>query len=190
MAEFHQVVVLLGSNIDKEHNLPAAVRLLAAAEPIIAISSVYETPAVGTRVEQGSYFNAAVLLNTTLSPSELKDGLLSAIEQKLGRRRTADKFGPRTIDLDIAWYDDEAFDYIPADGRSRHIPDPDLLRHPHSALPVAELLPHALHPETGEPLAAIAERILAAIGPAQYSTIIKRPDFDLVATARRDSTSR
>lgn len=154
----HRVVVILGSNIDKERNLPAAIRLLADSVAIIDVSTVYETAPVGLR-EQPHFFNAAVLLQTHESAAELKDGLLAGVERRLGRRRTNDKNAPRTIDLDIALYDSAVLDYIPADGRVRHIPEPDLLRFAHCALPVADLLPDMPHPETGESIGSIAARM-------------------------------
>lgn len=178
MSNQHRVAVMLGSNIDREHNLPAAVRLLAEAANVIGVSTVYETPAAGPH-KQPSYFNAVVLLETDLTPAALKDELLAQVERRLGRRRTADKYAPRTIDLDIVLYDDVAGDYIPADGRPRHIPDPDLLRYPHSAVPLAELLPAVEHPETGEPLRVIAARALAEASAGGAEPIRPRPDIDL-----------
>ena len=175
----HRAVVSLGSNIDKEQNLPAAVELLRRSATVVAASTVYETAAVGAREEQPSYFNAAVLILTEVSPAELKDGLLADIERKLGRTRTHDKYAARTIDLDIALFDNAAFDYVPADGRARHIPDPDILRFPHVAVPVSEVAPNAVHPETGEPLVAIAGRLLAKATATGQSTFRPRPDIDL-----------
>jgi 2-amino-4-hydroxy-6-hydroxymethyldihydropteridine diphosphokinase len=178
MRNQHRVAVILGSNIDKERNLPAAVRLLGESARVAGVSTVYETMAVGEHA-QPSYFNAVVLLETELSPAELKDGLLADVERQLGRRRTADKFAPRTIDLDIVLYDDEAFDYVPADGRPRHIPDPDLLRYAHSAVPIAELLPGVTHPATGETFQTIAARIVGQLATSGGDPIHPRPDFDL-----------
>lgn len=175
----HRVVVILGSNIDKERNIPAAVRLVGEAATLVGASTVYETSPVGAH-DQPGYFNAVVLIETVLSPAELKDGLLTDVEQQLGRRRTADKFAPRTIDLDIVIYDNESFDYIPADGRPRHLPDSDLLRYPHTAVPVAELLPDQRHPETGETYRTIADRLLDEADNNHY-TIFPRPDVDLTA---------
>jgi len=159
----HRVVILLGSNIDKERNLP------------FAASPVYETAAVGADAAP-RFFNAAVLLLTTHTAVELKDGLLSDVERALGRERTADRNAPRTIDLDIALYDDAIFDYIPADGRLRHIPESDLLLQP-----VADLLPDLLHPETGEPLGELAERLWRDYTAAHGRTIWPRPDVVLLA---------
>ncbi len=177
MPELHRVVISLGSNIDKERMLPEAVRLLGESAQLVDASHVYESAAVGTEA-QPSYFNAAVTLLTGRTAAELKDTLLAGIEQQLGRRRTADKFAPRTIDLDIALYNDWVFDYVPADGRARHIPDPDLLRYPHVAVPVAELLPDTPHPETGEPLAQISARLVAA-NRVGSEDLRPRADFDL-----------
>jgi 2-amino-4-hydroxy-6-hydroxymethyldihydropteridine diphosphokinase len=175
-----RVVLTLGSNIDKERNLPAAVRLLAERARLIAVSSVYETRPTGL-LDQPNFFNAAVLLETDESPAELKDGLLREIETRLKRVRQADKNAPRTIDLDIALYDDRVFDYTPADGRPRHIPDRDLLRFAHCALPVADLLPDMAHPETGEPLAAVAARLELGSREEDEPAISPRPDIDLGA---------
>lgn len=172
------VVVTLGSNIDKERNLPAAVHLVSRTIKVVGVSTVYESTAVG-RAEQPNYFNAAILLLTSLPAATLKDGLLSTIENELGRRRTVDKFAARTIDLDIALYGNEAFDYTPADGRARHIPDPDLLRFVHVAVPVAELQPDWVHPETGEKLSTFAERLVADSGVLVAGSFYPRPDIDL-----------
>ena len=155
----HRVAVILGSNIDKERNIVAAVGLLAATARVTAVSTVYESAAVD-RPEQPSFFNAAVLLLTPNSPVELKDGLLATIESRLGRVRTEDKHAPRTIDLDIVLYDEAILEYTPADGFPRHIPDPDLSRFPHCLVPVADLLPDLRHPETGEPLRELARKLL------------------------------
>jgi len=176
----HRVVITLGSNIDKERNLVSAVNLLAQAAEVISTSPVYETVPVGLR-EQPNFLNAAVLLMTRQTATELKDGLLAEIERALRRQRTADRNAPRTIDLDIALYDDAVFDYTPADGRSRHVPDPDLLRFPHCLMPVAALLPNLPHPETGEPLQAIASRVLAEHTAAHGRVLWPRPDIVLPA---------
>lgn len=171
----HRVALILGSNIAKERNLPAAARLLAAASEVVAVSTVYESAAT-ERPDDPSFFNAAMLLLTPLSPAELKDGLLTEVERQLGRVRGGDRFAPRTIDLDIVLYDDTVLDYTPADGRARHIPEPDLLRYAHCALPVAELLPRMRHPETGEPLGELAARLMLRAGAHRPQA---RPDVDL-----------
>ena len=99
----------LGSNLDKERNLPAAVRLLATHGRLLAVSAVYETAPVGNP-DDPAFFNAAVALETNLPPAELKRQVLAHIEQQLGRQRSPDPNAPRTIDVDISLYDDAILD--------------------------------------------------------------------------------
>jgi len=171
----NSAILTLGSNIDKERNLPAAVALLRELADVTAVATVYETVPTGL-LEQPNFLNTAVFLHTPLTPAQIKDDLITAIEKALHRVRQADKNAPRTIDLDLALYNDDVLDYVAGDGRSRHIPDPDILKFPHVAIPLAELLPDALHPETGEPFSAIAVRLLAAQGE---DALWPRPDIEL-----------
>jgi dihydroneopterin aldolase / 2-amino-4-hydroxy-6-hydroxymethyldihydropteridine diphosphokinase len=159
--------ISMGSNIDPAENLQAALhRLRERADlTIVAVSPVYRTAPVG-KVDQADFLNAAVLVRTLLSPGELKTEILLPIEDALGRVRTADKNAPRTIDLDIALYG-----YVVLDIGSRHIPDPDLLQHPHIALPLADLAPYYVHPESGETLEEIAGR-LPKIGIERQETLL------------------
>ena len=154
-AEPNRVFVSLGSNIHPEVNLPAAVRALAEHTEVdlIATSLVYETAPIGT-LDQANFLNAAVLLRTPLSAEALKREVLAPIEQALGRVRTPDKNAPRTIDLDIALYS-----YAVLVTGGRRIPDPDVLRYPHVAVPLADLAPYYVHPELGETLEEIAGRL-------------------------------
>ena len=146
----NRVLVSLGSNINPEHNLKAAVQRLASRFRLRAVSPVYETTPVG-KTDQPDFMNAAALVETDLDAAELKQAL-QAIEQELGRVRTEDKNAPRTIDLDISLFNDQALEV-----GSRRIPDPDILRHPHIARPLADLAPQLRHPETGQTLQAIAQ---------------------------------
>jgi 2-amino-4-hydroxy-6-hydroxymethyldihydropteridine diphosphokinase len=148
-------IISLGSNIDKERNLPEAVRMLGEMCWVVALSRVYETLPVGLP-DQPNFLNAAVAVETALGPAALKREVLAVIEQRLGRVRTADKNAPRTIDLDLALFNDEVREY-----NGHQLPDPDLLRFAHVALPIADLAPEMPHPQTGEPMRAIAQRLLA-----------------------------
>lgn len=102
------------------------------------------------------FLNAAVWLETPLPPAALKHEVLRAIEAALGRRRGPDKNQPREIDLDIALYDTLVVDDPDAGLR---IPDPDWLRWPHLALPLADLDPERRHPGDGRRLAEIASAL-------------------------------
>ncbi|MFO7661245.1 MAG: 2-amino-4-hydroxy-6-hydroxymethyldihydropteridine diphosphokinase [Chloroflexota bacterium] len=173
-----KVAISLGSNINKEQNLPAAVSLLAATGNVVEVSSVYETIPAGLN-DQPTFFNAAILLDTIYPPTMLKDGLLSEIELQLKRVRQADKNAPRTIDLDIIIYGNWIGSYTPGDNRPRYIPDPALLRFVHVALPVADLLPDMAHLETGERLRDIADRLLREADTGGQPVIWARSDIDL-----------
>ncbi|MHB1317341.1 MAG: 2-amino-4-hydroxy-6-hydroxymethyldihydropteridine diphosphokinase [Anaerolineae bacterium] len=148
-----RVYVLLGSNLDAERNLQRAVSLLAEQLTIVGVSPVYESTPVGYS-EQPCFLNAAVAIETELNPSRLKNGVLRPVEAALGRVRTRNKSGPRTIDLDIVLYGDRV---LVCGGK--RIPDPDLDRRAHVALPMAALAPGLRHPETGETMLAIAGRL-------------------------------
>jgi len=156
----NQVVVALGSNIEKERNLPLAIRMLREMCPVIAVAPIYETIPIGL-VAQPNFWNTAVLLETALTPAQFKQEIIGTIESKLKRMRQADPNAPRTIDADIILVGDFVGEYDGGDGRMRSLPDPDLLKFPHVAVPIAALLPDRLHPVTGERLADIAARLLA-----------------------------
>jgi 2-amino-4-hydroxy-6-hydroxymethyldihydropteridine diphosphokinase len=142
----------LGSNIEPERNLPRCVALLAERCQVLAISRVYETEPVGF-TEQANFLNAAVLVETALEAEALKAEVLADIENRLGRIRTANKNSPRTIDVDIALFNHDVLMV-----GSRRIPDPEILEFGHIALPLADLAPDYLHPETGQTLAEIADQ--------------------------------
>jgi 2-amino-4-hydroxy-6-hydroxymethyldihydropteridine diphosphokinase len=171
----NQVVVLFGSNIDKERNLPAAVQLLREFCRVVALSPVYETAPVGLR-QQPNFLNVAALVKTDLGPEDLKAQVLSIIETRLHRVRTTDKNAPRTIDADIILFNDTVQEWV----SDRQLPDPDLEEFPHVAVPVADLLPHAAHPATGEPLPALAKRLMAAATAQNEDRpmLWPRPDMD------------
>ncbi|MEM7335984.1 MAG: 2-amino-4-hydroxy-6-hydroxymethyldihydropteridine diphosphokinase, partial [Chloroflexota bacterium] len=155
------VVIALGSNIDKEHNLPAALALLRGMCEVTAVAPIYETVPVGL-LDQPNFWNTAVLIQSDLTPEVIKRDMIGHIERELKRVRQEDPNAPRTIDADIILYNDEVREYAGEDGRMRQIPDKDLSRFVHVALPVADLLPEGKHPETGEPLKALADRLYRA----------------------------
>ena len=100
----------IGSNLgDRETNLGQAIELLSAEDGIevVAVSEIRETDPVGP-VEQGPFLNGAVKVDTSLGPRELLDRLLS-VENRLGRVRS-ERWGPRTIDLDLLLYGGERVD--------------------------------------------------------------------------------
>lgn len=145
--------VLLGSNVNAERNLREAVHLLRGQVTLTGVSAVFESIPVGFR-EQPCFLNAIVSVETDLSPTRLLKTVLRPVEAALGRVRTRNKYGPRTIDLDTILYGERM---LICGGR--RIPDPDLVRLAHVAYPMADLAPELTHPETGETMREIAARV-------------------------------
>lgn len=148
-------LVLLGSNIERQQSLPAAVERLRqhTGWRVTAVSSFYESAAVGGSGPQPVFWNAAVCLETDLSATALRSEL-RRIESEMGRHRGADKFAPRPIDLDIALFNDCELNI-----EGSLIPDPDIERHAHVAAPLAEIAPNRVHPSNGLRLSDIAARL-------------------------------
>jgi 2-amino-4-hydroxy-6-hydroxymethyldihydropteridine diphosphokinase len=157
-AERSIVYLSLGSNIDPQANLIRAIRLLRQKVDVLAVSDAYRTPPEGFR-EQDDFLNAAVQIATDLSPITLKRDVLDWIEQELGRvRDPLNKNAPRTIDLDISLWGEAALEYGEKPWR---VPDPDIVRFAHVALPLAQIAPDALHPTERIRLREIAARFSA-----------------------------
>jgi 2-amino-4-hydroxy-6-hydroxymethyldihydropteridine diphosphokinase len=148
----HRAYLSLGSNIDPEKNLPAAVRGLGRYGRVRRVSAVWQSPPLGG-FAQPDYLNAALLLETDLSAEDLKNKAIGSVEALLGRVRSGDRNAPRTIDIDIILFDRNQ---LLVGGRT--IPDPELLERPFVAIPLAEISPGYIHPVTGSSLEEIASR--------------------------------
>ncbi len=142
--------ISIGSNIDKQANITACLKKLRNLCTVKNVSSIYETNPVGN-TNQENFFNVALILETSLTPEELKSSVLNAAERDLDRTRTEDKNAPRTIDLDISLFNQWTLTL-----GKRKIPDPEILQYPHIAIPLAEIAPDYVHPVTGETLSQIA----------------------------------
>jgi 2-amino-4-hydroxy-6-hydroxymethyldihydropteridine diphosphokinase len=172
----NRIFISLGSNIDREQNLPKAVQLLGDSCRIIAVSSVYETTPVGLE-EQPCFWNAAVLVETTFDALTFRREVLGQVESRLRRVRTTDRNAPRTIDADITLFNDEIFQL----DEKHHIPDPDLLKFTHVAVPTAELDPDMPHPETGETLSVLAKRLVEEDKIEGRPALWRKPEIKLPA---------
>jgi len=143
---------MLGSNIDPERNLPAAVAELAQLGQVAAVSSVWQTAAVGD-TSQCDFCNAAVLLEAAVEPAALLRRL-NEIEQRLGRvRDPLNKNAARTIDLDLA--------VLPGPAQTvagKSFPDPEIAGRVFLALPLSEVLPDFQLPD-GRPISEVAQQL-------------------------------
>ncbi|MGC9455479.1 MAG: 2-amino-4-hydroxy-6-hydroxymethyldihydropteridine diphosphokinase [Phycisphaerae bacterium] len=141
----HTVYISLGSNLgDRADNLLSALKHLndTPGVEIAKISQFFRTEPVGGPENQEKYFNAAAILETTLTPHELL-AELQRIEKQLGRNRhTEQRWGPRTCDLDILLFDDEIID---ADDLT--IPHPRMHERLFVLRPLASIAPQAVHPK-------------------------------------------
>ena len=148
-----RVWLSLGSNIRPRTNLRAALNLLRADCTLEHCSPVYRTAPRGDP-DQADFLNMAVQLRTTRSPGQFHREVIQRIETRLGRRRDPrNRNAARSIDIDIALWGDavQGFGAPP-----RQVPDPDILRYAHVALPLAAIAPELRHPVDGRSLGEIA----------------------------------
>ena len=104
----NQVVIAIGSNIDPEKNIRMAIAKIRVNFELRAESAFVTTKPIGN-TDQPDFTNGALLISTHLKPPELKRWLKN-VEKKLGRTKSQDKNGPRTIDLDIAVWNGKIVD--------------------------------------------------------------------------------
>jgi len=155
-------LLALGSNIEPEANLPRAVAELAGALSIDGVSRVYETDPVDAPGTP-RFLNAAVAVRWDGTPHRLRAEVLRSIESRMGRVRSGDANAPRTIDIDLVLVPGLVLE-DPAGGLT--LPDPELARRPHLALPLADVAGAVAHPLLGASLADIAARLRSIDGLA------------------------
>jgi 2-amino-4-hydroxy-6-hydroxymethyldihydropteridine diphosphokinase len=136
----HQAVILMGTNTgDLLSNINTALTFIKVrCGAIINKSSVYRTEPWG-KTDQPFFLNQVLILETKLTVKNLLKTLLQ-IEHDMGRERT-EKWAPRLIDLDILFYDD-----LITDDTGLTIPHPHLHERRFTLQPLAEVLPHFIHP--------------------------------------------
>lgn len=153
-------LVSLGSNIDARANLSRAVELLAERSDVRAVSRAWRSSAVGG--DGPEFLNAAVAVATSLDAAVFKFAVLRGIEADLGRVRTRNRNAPRTIDLDLALFGDAVVNRPDGHGGRLRLPDPDVARHAHVALPLAEIAGDLPLPGDGRRLRDVAAACVAA----------------------------
>lgn len=101
-------IIGIGSNINPEENIMEMLNILGNEVIILKTSSFIKTKPIGIE-NQPEFLNGAVKIETPLEQAELKE-LLISIENQLGRDRSAGKWGPQTMDLDIVVWNGEIVD--------------------------------------------------------------------------------
>lgn len=139
--------ICAGSNIGDRVGYLQQANILLKDTPgitVLDISSIYETEPVGYK-DQEWFANAVIKIETDLEPHDLLIECMR-IEKQLGRdRSTEERWGPRTLDLDILFYDDR----IIAEEDLR-IPHPRMHERAYALVPMLELDPDFVHPIIGK----------------------------------------
>ena len=104
----NKAIIGIGSNINAEENISKMLEVLGKEVEILTVSSWLKTKPIGIE-DQQDFTNGAVKIQTALNREGL-NRVLKNIEDRLGRDRSAPKFGPRSIDLDIVVWNGEIVD--------------------------------------------------------------------------------
>jgi len=154
----------LGSNVEPEQNLRAALRELRARFGDLTISPLYRFPAVG--FDGPDFLNLAVGLDTDLGAVVLNDWL-HALEDRHGRRRDVPRFSSRTLDVDIVLFGDQV---LKGPG-NLEVPRPEL-KHAFVLKPLADIAPDVMHPLLGKTIGQLWREF-----PAGKDHSVRVPDL-------------
>lgn len=141
----------LGSNLEPERHLAAAITALRETFGDIVLSDWVQTKAVG--FEGPDFINGAAIIETDWDVYTL-DNWLHALEDMHGRQRDVPRFSSRTLDIDIIFFDD----LILKGPGHLQIPRPEL-KHAFVLGPLAQIAPEFVNPETGVVLAEAWRRL-------------------------------
>ncbi|TFI53194.1 2-amino-4-hydroxy-6-hydroxymethyldihydropteridine diphosphokinase [Mastigocladus laminosus UU774] len=151
--DWKRVAIALGSNLGDSYTiLETAIENLVQIPATIleARSSWYQTKAIGP--PQPDYLNGCVILHVKISPYLLLTSLLD-IETKFGRVRK-ERWGPRTLDLDLLLYDD-----LILDTPKLQIPHPRMRERAFVLVPLAEIAPKWVDPVSGRSILELSKDI-------------------------------
>ncbi|MEZ7832008.1 MAG: 2-amino-4-hydroxy-6-hydroxymethyldihydropteridine diphosphokinase [Gammaproteobacteria bacterium] len=131
----------IGSNIDAESNIRAALDALNLEFENIRSSTTYESQAIG--FDGDNFLNLVVLADTNKGLDDVTT-FLKRLEDRLGRDRLQTRFSGRTVDVDILLYGNESGMFCGIE-----LPRPEVTENAYVLQPLAELLPDVVHPATG-----------------------------------------
>lgn len=136
----NEAYLLTGGNIGErlQYLSKAKEEIEKRCGPVLQTSAVYETAAWG-KEDQAAFLNQVLRVATNLTPEQLLESILQ-IETALGRQREL-KYGPRTIDIDILFFNDERIDQ-----HGLKIPHPELQNRRFVLVPLNEIAADKIHP--------------------------------------------
>jgi 2-amino-4-hydroxy-6-hydroxymethyldihydropteridine diphosphokinase len=137
-----EVLLSVGSNIDRAHNISSALRELDALLDEMTASRVYESEAVGFK---GDNFYNLVVRGFTEQDLKTISGRLKRIEDAHGRERSAPRLSGRTLDIDIVLFGD-----LVGCVHGIELPRPELYTNAFVLKPLADLMPERVDPATGK----------------------------------------
>jgi 2-amino-4-hydroxy-6-hydroxymethyldihydropteridine diphosphokinase len=143
-----RVTVSIGSNIEREHHVRTCLDALAEAFDDLMVSRVFESEPVG--FEDGrNFYNLVAAFESDWPVGELQ-AWCKRLEFANGRRKDSPKFSPRTLDIDLL-----SVGALTGEHDGVALPRDEIRHHAFVLQPLAELLPEARHPESGERYAAL-----------------------------------
>lgn len=155
----HPAYIGIGSNLgDRLKNCESALDKISRIErtDLNRVSPFYESAAAGCKDGSGFFLNCAAKVSTGLLPRELLGALLE-IECELGRPKKREKTLPRTIDLDILFYDD-----LVLNSPDLIIPHPELTKRLFVLIPLCDIEPALRHPVLGENVSELEKKCRAS----------------------------
>lgn len=136
----HIAYISMGSNLgDRIRNIEQGAADLEKVARIVKMSAYYQTSPVDYE-DQGWFVNAAAKIETDLEAPALMEEL-KAIERRAGRERGGVRYGPRTLDLDIIFYDDAVIEY-----NGLVVPHPRMHKRCFVLRPLCDIDPGVIHP--------------------------------------------
>ncbi|MEM7533314.1 MAG: dihydropteroate synthase [Chloroflexota bacterium] len=148
MPQIHTAIIALGSNIgDRAAIIHAGLEAMRSYATIDETSFLYETPAAYL-TDQPDFLNAVCRIHTVLSPTDLLKALQQT-EHELGRVRLV-RYGPRSIDLDILFYDE-----LIVEQDELTIPHPRMAERDFVLQPLMDIAPDFVHPVLRQPVHAL-----------------------------------
>lgn len=151
---WHMACLATGSNVgDKQKYVEDGIKAIEQDERcrVIKTSKLFRTSAYG-EVEQEEFLNGALVMKTLYTPEELLDRI-HEIEAAAGRERKI-HWGPRTLDLDIIFYDD-----LVMNTDTLQIPHIDMQNRDFVLEPLSQLVPYVVHPVLGKTVVQLCEEV-------------------------------